>query len=72
MDRCLQKQSLSEFRYYCPVTWRNEKLLVKCNENSEDGVLYDNCFYFFKSTQERDMFLANPSRFVDPSCLPKQ
>lgn len=33
MDRCLVKQSLSEFRYYCPVTWKNEKLLFKASAN---------------------------------------
>lgn len=71
MDRCLVKQSLSEFRYYCPVTWRNEKLLVKCNENTEDCVLYENYFYFFRSTNERDTFLANPGRFVDISSFPR-
>ncbi len=57
MDRCLVKQSLSEFRYFCPVSWRNEKQLVKCNENTEDAVLYHNFFYFFKSTAERDVFI---------------
>ena len=71
MDKGLVKQSLSDFRYFCPVTWRNEKLLVKCNENTEDCVLYHNSFYFFASTQERDVFLTNPSRFVDPSSLPR-
>lgn len=71
MDRVLVKQSLSEFRYYCPVTWRNEKLLVKCNENTEDCVLYDNSFYFFRSTKERDTFLANPLRFTDISSFPR-
>jgi YHS domain-containing protein len=64
MDRCLEKQSLSDFKYYCPVTWRNEKLLVKCHENVEDVVLYNNQFYYFKSTKEREMFLSNPTRFL--------
>lgn len=71
MDRCLVKQSLSEFRYYCPVTWKNEKLLVKCHENVEDCVLFNNAFYFFKSTRERDLFLANPTRFVETSSFPR-
>ena len=71
MDRCLVKQSLSDFRYYCPVTWRNEKLLIKCHENTDDTVLYDNCFYFFRSSTERDTFLANPTRFVDTSSFPR-
>jgi hypothetical protein len=71
MDQCLVKQSLSEFRYYCPVTWKNEKLLVKCAENTEDCVLYDNAFYFFKSSKERDMFIANPGRFVEIGSFPR-
>jgi hypothetical protein len=71
MDRCLVKQALSEFRFYCPVTWRNEKLLVKCNENTEDCVLYEDCFYFFKSTAERDLFIANPARFANASSFPR-
>lgn len=56
----MAKQSLSEFMYYCPVTWKNEKILIKCNENTEDVVLYKNFFYYFQSTKERDMFLSNP------------
>lgn len=40
MDRCLMKQSLSDFKYYCPVSWKNEKILVHCAENTEDCVLY--------------------------------
>lgn len=71
MDTCLVKQSLSEFRYYCPVSWRNEKLLVNCNENTQDTVLYNNFFYFFKSTEERDVFVQNPARFVDASSFPR-
>jgi hypothetical protein len=64
-DRCLLKQSLSpEFKYYCPVTWKNEKLLYKCNENKEDCVFYKNCFFFFRSVKERDMFVTNPGRFI--------
>jgi hypothetical protein len=47
------------------VTWKNEKLIVKCNENTEDCVLYDNFFFFFRSTKERDMFIANPGRFIE-------
>ena len=71
-DRNLTKQSISpEFRYYCPVTWKNEKLLVKCSQNTDDCVLYKNCFYFFKGIQERDMFVQNPSRFILNVALPR-
>jgi hypothetical protein len=65
------KQALSEFRYYCPVTWKNEKLLVKCSANKEDCVLIKNAFFYFKSIKERDLFLANPQRFTMNVSLPK-
>lgn len=71
MDRCLMKQSLSDFKYYCPVTWRNEKALAHCVENFEDCTLYKNAFYYFKSVKERDMFVSNPERFLINSNLPK-
>jgi len=71
MDRCLVKQSLSEFRYFCPVTWKNEKLLVKCAENFEDCVLYNSSFYFFKSTKERDMLLSDYHRFTHDTMFPR-
>jgi hypothetical protein len=29
-DRALMKASLSQFAYFCPVTWKNTKQLVKC------------------------------------------
>lgn len=71
-DRALVKQSISpEFRFYCPVTWKNEKLLIKCCDNTDDCVLFKNCFYFFKSTKERDMFVQNPSRFIMNVSLPR-
>ncbi len=53
------------------MTWKNEKLLVKCHENIEDCVLFNNAFYFFKSSRERDLFLANPSRFVEHGSFPR-
>lgn len=71
MDRCLVRQSLSESRYYCPVTWKNEKLLFKASANSDDCVLYKNTFYYFRSEKDRDLFIANPSRFLINVTLPK-
>jgi len=71
IDRVLLKQSLSEFKYYCPVTWKNEKLLVKCSANKEECVLYKNAFYYFKGPQQRDMFISNPSRFILNVTLPR-
>jgi YHS domain-containing protein len=71
IDKCLLKQSVSEFRYYCPVTWKNEKLLVKSVSNKDDCVLYKNAFYYFRGTNERDQFIKNPSRFIVNVELPK-
>lgn len=53
------------------MTWKNEKLLVKCPENFEDCVLYNNAFYFFKSTKERDMFLSDYNRFTKDVNFPR-
>ena len=32
-DKCLLKAALSQFGYFCPVTWKNTKELVKCTHN---------------------------------------
>ena len=71
MDRVLMKQSLSDFKYFCPVSWKNEKLLIKCTENFEDCVLYKHAFYYFKSIKERDLFISNPERFLINNNFPK-
>lgn len=34
-------------------------------------MLYDNSFYFFRSTKDRDMFISNPNRFLVASSFPK-
>ena len=72
MDRCLLKQSLSSYKYVCPVTWKNEKTLAHCVENFEDCVLFMNQFYYFKNTKERDMFIANPWRFTNNVNFPTE
>lgn len=54
------------------MSWRNEKLIVRSGENIESCVLYNNAFYFFRGTKERDMFLSNPSRFLMNHNFPKQ
>ena len=65
------KQSLSEFKYFCPVTWKNEKILVKCHEKSNQCVLYRNAFYFFRTPKEREIFVNNPQRFISNTIFPK-
>ena len=70
LDRFLVKKSLSHFKYFCSVTWRNEKLLVNCVENFDLTVLYNEAFYYFKGIRERDLFLENPERFILNSNFP--
>jgi len=64
-DRALLKASLSQFAYFCPVTWKNTKHLVKCTHDPENCLLYDNVFYYFKGPAEKEMFLTSPARFVN-------
>jgi hypothetical protein len=39
-DRILMKATLSMFEYYCPVTWKNTKCLVKCTHDPENSIFY--------------------------------
>lgn len=64
-DKCLLKAALSQFGYYCPVTWKNTKQLIKCAQNLDLVVLYELSFYYFRGQAEKDMFLANPKRFTN-------
>ena len=64
-DRTLMKASLSQYAYFCPVTWKNTKELVKCTHNPENTVFYQNVFFYFKGQTEKEMFIAAPSRFTN-------
>lgn len=64
-DRTLMKASLSQFAYFCPVTWKNTKELHKCTHNPENTVFYQNVFFYFKSETEKEMFISCPSRFTN-------
>ena len=64
-DRVIMKASLSQFGYYCPVTWKNTKQLIQCTHNPENSVFYQNLFYYFFDEAERMMFIDNPSRFTN-------
>jgi adenylate kinase family enzyme len=64
-DRCIFKNNLSQFGYFCPVTWKNQKQLMKCIHNPELCVYYENLFYYFRGQSERNMFVANPRRFIN-------
>lgn len=59
------KASLSQFAYFCPVTWKNTKELVKCTHDPENTVFYQNVFFYFKGQTEKEMFIAMPSRFTN-------
>jgi adenylate kinase family enzyme len=40
IDRIYLKQSLSQYRYMCPVTWKMKKTFVSCAHRPEFSVLY--------------------------------
>lgn len=64
-DRQLVKASLSQFGYFCPVSWKNTKQLVKCCQNPEMTLFFRNVFFYFKSAFERSLFIENPHKFCD-------
>jgi len=63
-ERSIFKQTLSQYGYFCPVSWKVQKKFVSCTHNPELSVLYQNYFYYFASRIERDMFVAHPDRFT--------
>jgi len=64
-DKCLAKANLSMYGYFCPVTWKNTKQLVKCTHDQQNVVFFQNVFFYFKSQTERKMFISNPDRFLN-------
>lgn len=64
-DRCLVKQSLSQYAYMCPVSWKVHKKFVNCAHKPENAVLYKDCFYFFASKADRDIFIQSPKQFTE-------
>lgn len=70
-DRVLLKQSLSPFKYFCPVTWLTRKQIFKCTNNVESCVLYKEKFYYFRSEHEQRLFIENPGRFISANNFPK-
>lgn len=65
MDRIFFKQSVSQFSYFCPVSWKNEKKFIPCTHMPEHSVLYKNLFYYFVNETAREMFVANPKKFAE-------
>jgi len=62
--REIMKQSLSQFGYFCPVTFKNERAYKHASHLPELTVLYRHMFYFFSSVKERDAFIHNPELFT--------
>ena len=63
-DRIFMKQSISQFGYMCPVSWKVNKKFVNCTHRVENCVLYKNLFYFFASPAERKIFVNDPLKFT--------
>lgn len=63
-DRVYSKQSVSQYGYMCPVSWKVNKKFVNCTHRVENCVLYKNFFYYFSSAEERAIFCADPVKFT--------
>jgi len=46
-DRVYAKQSISQYGYMCPVSWKVNKKFINCTHSVENCVLYDGFFYYF-------------------------
>ena len=64
VDRIIMKQSLSQFGYFCPVSFKNDKAYKHASHLPELTVLYNHLFYYFASAKERDIFVKNPKLFT--------
>lgn len=64
-DRIYSKQSVSQYGYMCPVSWKVNKKFVNCTHRIENCVLYKNFFYYFASDEERAIFCADPIKFTN-------
>jgi hypothetical protein len=49
----------------CPVSWKVHKKFVNCAHKPENAVLYKDCFYFFASKADRDIFVQSPKQFTE-------
>lgn len=65
MDRMFFKQSISQFGYFCPVSWKTEKKYLTCTHLPELAVLYKNLFYYFANEKQRELFVQNPKKFTE-------
>jgi len=65
IDRVLFKQSLSQYGYFCPVSWKSKKKFISCAHRPEYCVLYRHVFYYFNGPAERDSFVRNTKNFTE-------
>lgn len=63
-DSVLMKQSISQYGYMCPVSWKVNNKFVNCTHRAENCVLYKNLFYYFASPAQREVFVSDPQKFV--------
>lgn len=71
-DQVYLRQSLSQFRYMCPVSWKQTKKFVHCRQRPEFTVLYQHKFYYFAGAAERAIFCQNPNAFVNKTVYSTQ
>lgn len=64
-DRVYAKQSISQYGYMCPVSWKVQKKFINCTHSVENCVLFDNFFYYFASDVQRKIFCQDPAKFAE-------
>lgn len=64
-DRTYMKQSISQFGYMCPVSWKVNKKFVNCTHRVENCVLYNNFFFYFNCASDREIFCQDPVKFTE-------
>lgn len=65
IDRLYFKQSVSQYGYHCPVSWKMHKKFVSCAHRPKFCVLYRHQFFYFASGVERAVFIKNPRAFTE-------
>ena len=59
-----------KFGYYCPVTWKNDKKILKCHLRLQHTVSYKEEFYYFADQKSRDLFISYPDRYLQDYSFP--
>lgn len=63
--RELMKASISQYGYFCPVSFKMEKSFKHSSHLPELAILYKQQFYYFSGPKEREIFRQNPSLFTE-------